>query len=140
MAITSGLLAGGTFLFTLGPLAPFLGYATWRFARRALERENLLQSTDLVAPLERVLHDWNAGYFAQRSLCVRLEVPDNREEKKEEDRLLFWGRRRSPSISESQRVTREFGLSIYWVTGLDKPRLVVAHLNAGHNHEPLPVA
>lgn len=133
-AIASGLMVGAMLLPVLGPVAPLMGWSTWRLAKRALGQEHLLQRLDLVGDLDAILHRWNASYFLARGVAVRLEIPDDRTHQDHTDWLYrSWGASKRLSRRGSSAVTLEYGLTLYWVEGLDKPRLVVTNLCAGHD-------
>lgn len=140
-ALGSGILVGTFLSFIMGPLGPVMGFCTWRYARRAIEQENLIQNMALARVLDCTLDHWNAGLFLPHGLMVRLEFPDNRAtEERDNECLKFFGLQKISSLSESMRVTKEHGQNLYWVSGLDKPRLVLTHLSAGFDdQEPPPV-
>ncbi|KIX99101.1 uncharacterized protein Z520_05562 [Fonsecaea multimorphosa CBS 102226] len=142
-ALGSGILVGATLSAIGGPLGPLMGVCTWRFARRALEQENVLQNTLLARVLDSTLEHWNSELFLSHGLIVRLEFPDGRratQERDDDEYPEYFARQKSSSRSESRKVTKEYGRNLYWVSGLDKPRLVLTHLDAGCDHqEPPPV-
>ncbi|KIW34708.1 uncharacterized protein PV07_01467 [Cladophialophora immunda] len=115
-----------------------MGFYTWRSARRAIEQENL-QNTTLARVLDSTLEHWNAELFLSHGLIVRLEFPDDRATQEKDDRYLkFVGLQKNSPHSQSMRITKEYGQSLYWVSGLDKPRLVLTHLYTGCDDQESP--
>jgi Domain of unknown function (DUF4646) len=129
--ILCGLLTGVVFFFVLGPPSVFAGAASARSMAREVERERLLQNTNLRESLKRAIQEWNEAYFLPRRLHVRLEVPDDLG--KEEfpwhgasDRSSRHGPMQSIRCPEANlRITMQQDAFVYWVEGLKRPRLVV---------------
>jgi hypothetical protein len=114
-------------LFIIGPLSLLAGVASARSMDRAVERERLVQNANLGEPLNRILQEWNDAYFLPRNLLVRLEVPDGEEELAGQGSSNRSSKHRGYPKG-SLRITIQQGVSVYWVEGLAKPRLVVTRV------------
>lgn len=131
-----GIVSGGMIFCIIGPPSLVVGIASARSMDRAVERERLLHSASPGEALNRTLQEWNMTYFLLRHLHVRLEVPDDGNK----DEFLWHGVGcRSSTSPKTQnrgchervlRVTLQQDVFVYWVEGLDKPRLVVTRVLA----------
>jgi hypothetical protein len=132
----TGIVTGGILFCIIGPPSLLVGVTSARSVDRAVERERLLQNASPGEALNRTLQKWNVAYFLPRHLHVRLEVPD--DENKDEFPWQGAGHRSSTHPKTHKRgcaegvlrVTLQQDVFMYWVEGLEKPRLVVSRILA----------
>lgn len=131
-----GFVTGAMLFCIIGPPSLLVGVASARSMDRAAERERLLRNASPGEALYRILQDWNEAYFIPRHLHVRLEVPDDENK----DEFLSQGAGHISSTSPKTlkrsrpdgvlRITSQQDAFVYWVEGLQKPRLVVTRILA----------
>lgn len=114
----------------IGPLCVMAGVAAARSSARAIEQEKIEKSIGELQPLYEILGAWNEEYFLPRGLAARLDVPVDQEDENV-FRELWKGIRGGYSFrGDNQPVlsaiaAKEENPCLFWVTGLQKPRLVV---------------
>lgn len=114
----------------IGPLCVMAGVAAARSRARAIEQEKIEQSIGELQPLYEILGTWNEEFFLPRGLAARLDVPVYKEDENVFSELWKgikggYSFRGDGKSLMSAIAVKEENPCLFWVTGLQKPRLVV---------------